>query len=147
MSTMAEQIASAIVTLLTVPPMNSVPAARVYRDPDDALRSSVMPCIVLELGDEPSPREVLIGRQDREVEIRVTTLATGDGDTSGLAQADSASLESYNRIFADRTLGGLALNIIEGPVQRISETSGDRLASVTRQLGIEYRTTTDRLDS
>lgn len=147
MSTLAEQIAVAIVTALTTPAMSSVPAARVYRDPDDALRSEVMPCIVIEVGDEPSPREVLIGRQDREVEIRVTTLATGTSSSSGQTQADAASLESYNRIFADRTLGGLALNVIEGPVQRISETSGDRLASVTRQLGIEYRTTTDRLDS
>ena len=119
MSTLAEQIAVAVVTAMTTPAMSSVPAARVFRDPDDALRSEIMPCIVVEMGDEPSPREVLIGRQDREVE----------------------TLE------IDRTLGGLALNIIEGPVQRISETSGDRLASVTRLLGIEYRTTTDRLDS
>ena len=147
MSTLAEQIAVAIVATMTTPPMSSVPAARVFRDPDDALRSEVMPCIVVEMGDEPSPREVLIGRQDREIEIRVTTLATGTSSSSGQTQADAASLESYNRIFADRTLGGLALNIIEGPVQRISETSGDRLASVTRQFGIEYRTTTDRLDS
>ena len=147
MSTLAEQIAVAIVTAMTVPAMSSVPAARVFRDPDDALRSDLMPCIVVEVGDELAPREVLIGRQDRQVEIRVTTLAAGTSSAAGQTQADAASLESYNRILADRTLGGLALNIIEGPVQRMSETSGDRLASVTRLLGIEYRTTTDRLDS
>jgi hypothetical protein len=144
---MAEQITAALVVAMTVPPMTAVPAARVFRDPDDAMRSEVMPCMLVEMGDEPSPREVMIGRQDRELEIRVTALATGTASASGQTQADAASLEAYNRVMADRRVGGLALNIIEGPVQRISETSGERLASVTRQFAVEYRTTTDKLDS
>ena len=108
MSSKAEQIAQALVTALTVPEMSSVPAARVYRELEDAIRSDLFPAIVIELANEPDPVSVLIGVKDRMVDAEVIVLAAGAGRN---AAADSAAVEAYNRIFADRTIGGLAIEV------------------------------------
>jgi len=143
-SSKAEQIAQALVTALTVPAMTSVPAARVYRELEDAIRSELFPALVLELNGEPDPVSVLIGVKDRVVDADVIVLAAGSNRN---ADADSATVEAFGRIFADRTLGGLAIEVLEGPTRRERDTVGESMLAITKSYRIEYRTGESSLET
>ena len=137
MSSGAERIVQEIVGLLTVPPLATVPAVRVYRDLMDAIRASAMPAVAVEAGNEESPTRALIGIKDRRVEINITVLAKG---TNPYGQADDTVVEVYDRLFNDAHLNGLALDIIEGPTRRQREGLAEDLAAVTKIYLVEYRT-------
>lgn len=144
MSSKAETIAQALVTTLTVPEMSSVPAARVYRELEDAIRSELFPAIVVELAGEPDPVSVMIGTKDRMIDAEVIVLAAG---ATRNADADTATVEAYNRIFADRTLGGLAIEVLEGPTRRERDTVGEAMLAITKTYRIEYRTGESSLET
>lgn len=142
MASAAEDIVTEIVTLLTAPPLVSVPAARVYRDVIDARRVADMPCIAIEAGDEEAPTRSLIGVKDRRLQVDVTVLAKGQ---TPYAQADAALVESHNRIFGARAvsglwLNGLALDVIEGPTRRTRDGVSEDVAAITKTYFVEYRT-------
>ncbi len=135
----AESITEAVVEALTTPAMTSVPAARVYRDLNDALSSESWPAVLVETGDEPPPQTAAIGRKFRSLDVVVTVLAASSGG-SPHTDADAAVVEAFGRLMADRTLGGLAWDIQEGPTSRTSEAYGERLAAVRKVYQIEYET-------
>lgn len=137
MSSKAELIASAATAALTTPPMVSVPAARIFRDLDDALATDQFPAVLLELGDEPTPEAVFIGVLDRKVDLFVTVLATGN---SPVNTADAAVVEACDRLFADRTLGGAAIDIEEGETLRQRAAFGEHVAAVRKTYRVHYRT-------
>lgn len=144
MTSKAETIAGAVVTMLTTPAMSSVPAARVFRDLNDALRTDLFPAVAVELGDERSPEPVMISRKDRFLDVDVTVLAQG---TNAYTAADAAVVESFNRIFADRTIGGNAIDVAEGETMRDRTAGADNVASVRKRYVVHYRTTEGSLES
>lgn len=142
MTSKAEQITQAVVTALTVPTMTSVPTARVFRDLTDALASESWPAIVVETGDEDAPERITIGHKSRRVEIRVTVLEAG-----GYADADAALVESFNRLAADPSLGGLAFEFEEGPTLRSREGASENVVSIVKSYVYQFRTTELSLES
>lgn len=144
MSSKAEQIAGAVYTALTTPAMSAVPAARVFRDLTDALSTGLFPAVAVTLGDEREPQQTMIGHKDRFVDIDITVLASGSNPYTA---ADAAVVESFNRLFADRTLGGVALDILEGVTVRDDEGAADNVASVRKTYTIHYRTGQDSIES
>lgn len=141
MTSKAESAAAAVYTALASPTMTAVPTARVFRDLNDALRTNLLPAVVVETGDERAPEAVLIGRKDRFVEVNVTILATS------FTSADAAVVESFGRIFADRTLGGAALDIDEGPTTRDRAGGADDTVAVRKTYVVHCRTTEASLES
>lgn len=131
-----EQIMSALLTALTVPAMTAVPAASVFRDLDSALDNE-LPAIVIEEGDEPAPDISVISLAGRYLNVRVAVLIKG---TLPFSLADAALIESYNRIIADRTLGGLAINIAEGETKRERAMLEKPVAIVTKDFIVHFRT-------
>lgn len=144
MTSRAESITAAIATMLTTPTMSSVPSSRVFRDPDQAFNSDAFPLVLVETGDEVAPERVLIPVLDREIAVHVTVVAAGDPPN---AAADAALVESFNRIVADRTLGGIALDILEGETTRQSVGMADHAIAVRKTYRVQYRTSQDSLEA
>lgn len=136
MSSRVELIMAALVTALTVPAMNSVPAASVHRDLDSAI-SAGFPAVVVEEGNEPAPGRDIISRAARELEVHLRILIKG---SSPYALADAPMIEAYNRIMADGTLGGLAMEIVEGETARERAVLERPVAVVTKTFTVRYRT-------
>ncbi|MBS1188912.1 MAG: hypothetical protein H6R10_704 [Rhodocyclaceae bacterium] len=137
MASKAEQIMQAIVTLLTVPPMSSVPSADVHRDVTVAIDSAVSAAIAVEEGDEPEPSLFTIGVADRVLDVRLTALAKGHAASS---LADAPMVEAHNRLMANLTLGGLADDIEEGPSSRERAQREKPVAAITKTYRVRYRT-------
>lgn len=142
MTSKAEQIAAAVHAALTTPAMTSVPAARVYRDLHGALQSDLLPAIAVETGDEDPPVRIVIGSKERTTEVRITVLAL-----TSFATADAAVVESYNRIAAEPTLGGLAFEFDEGQTRRDREPAEQQRVSITKTLRFQYRTAENSLEA
>lgn len=140
MTSKAEQITQAVVAALTTPAMTS--GAAVYRDLTDALASESWPAVLVETGDEEAPERVTIGHKSRRVEIRVTVLEAG-----GYADADSVLVESFNRLSADPSLGGLAFEFEEGPTLRSREGAAENVVSIVKSYIYQYRTTEASLEA
>lgn len=136
MASRVEAIMQALVTALTVPAMTSVPAASVFRDLDSAI-SSGFPAIVIEEGNEPAPGLGVISRAARELEFRLSVLIKGSAPYS---LADAPLIEAYNRVMADRTLGGKAQEIVEGETTRERAVLEKPVAVVTKTFMVRYRT-------
>jgi hypothetical protein len=144
MSSKAEAIADAIMTALTTPAMSSVPAARVFRNLGDALATDQFPAVVVQLGNEQAPQMVLISKLDRFLDVVVSILAAG---SDPFTAADDALVESFNRIMADRTLGGAALDIVEGDTTREHATHAESVGATRKTFTVHYRTNDHALDS
>lgn len=142
MTSKAERITQAVYTALTTPAMSSVPASSVYRDLTDALASESWPAILVETGDEEAPERVTIGHKSRRVEIRVTVLEAG-----GYSNADAALVESFDRLAADPSLGGLAFEFEEGPTLRSREGASESVVSIVKSYVYQFRTTELSLES
>lgn len=144
MTSKAESITQAVVAALTVPAMTSVPAARVFRDINDALASDQWPAVAVETGEEQEPVRPVIGYKLRTAEVRVTVLASG---TNAFTSADAALVESFNRLSANPTLGGLAFEFNEGVTDRSREGAAQNVAAVTKSYLYQFRTTESSLES
>ncbi len=131
-----ERIMTAMLTALTAPTMTAVPAASVFRDLDSALDSE-LPAIVIEEGGEPAPDLSVIQRAGRHLNVRVAVLIKG---TLPFSLADAALIESFDRIMADRTLAGLAMNIEEGETKRERAMLEKPVAIVTKDFIVHFRT-------
>lgn len=140
MALVADRIADAVVAKLTVPTMTSVPATSVYDDLVDALAANAAPAIAVETGDEGEPQPAAIGQLDHTVDIRVTALSSGNRAALGAIVE-----ESFARLVADRTLGGLALLMDEGPTEREIKGNNETLRLVTKTYRYTYRTALDAL--
>ena len=137
MPSRAESIMQAVMHCLTSPAMTSVPADQVYRDITRAIDSAKTVAIAVEEGDETAPDKSLLGIAYRRLEVRVAALAKGQAATT---LADAPMLESFNRIMADRSLGGLVIDIEEGETTRQREALEKEVAVFTKTYFITYRT-------
>ena len=144
MTSKAERITQAIVTALTVPAMSSVPAARVFRDVNGALQSDLMPAVAVETGSEDTPDRRTTRHKLRFLDVDVTVVAKG---ASPFTVADPALVESFARLMADRSLGGLALEVQEGPTRRERGPAEDQLGAITKTYRVQYHTTEESLES
>lgn len=140
--TAAEQIAQEIVHMLEAGVIALVPG-RIHRDINDALRSEVMPAIVVETGDEPAPDRTQLGVMDRIVEVQLTVVASG---SNPYGQADAAMLEAHDCLMHDATIGGLAFDVIEGPTRRTRAGLGEDLGAVQKTYQVRYRTAENSLE-
>lgn len=142
MTSKAERIAAAVHAALITPAMTSVPAARVVRDLHGALSSDELPAIAVETGDEDAPTRIVLGHKERSTEIRVTVVAQG-----AYSDADAALVESFGRLAADWTLGGLVFELDEGPTRRERQDGERQLVAVTKSFRAQYRTTESSLEN
>jgi hypothetical protein len=140
----AESIADAVADALTTPTMTSVPAARVFRDMAGAVGSAALPAIAVETGDEAAPVRATIGHKMRQVDIRVVVVASG---ANPFTAADAAVVESFNRLSAAPTLGGLAFEFDEGETRRERADGEQNMAAVTKVYRYKFRTTEASLES
>lgn len=141
--TRAESIAHAIFALMTEPPMSSVPAADVYNDLIYALDLGVSWGLVVELGDEPPPLQDNISTYERTVEVNISAIRKG---RAPYTLADPMISEVHARLLADRLLGGLAMNITDGPTQRRRDSLEKLVGVVTKTYRVVYRTGADSLE-
>lgn len=137
MPSRAEAIAQAIVTALTVPPMASVPAAKVRRDPVSPAERAGLPCLVVEPGDEEAPDLGTLGMADRAMRLRITAVAAGAAAHSAV---DGAIIEAHGRLMADQTLGGLAFDLTEQETSRQRDELDTQVLAVAKDYRIRYRT-------
>jgi hypothetical protein len=131
------QIISAIKALLTTPAMTSVAAENVRTDPifpADLLEGTALN---IELGDEPEPNRFVLGFKDRNVEVKLTSIATGE---NALADVDALMVESHDRLLTDSTLGGLCFDINELGTTRLNSANGPRLAVIEKTYSVNFRT-------
>ena len=84
-------------------------------------------------------------RQGRTVDVQVTALAQA-GAGAALTAADAAYVEAFGRVMADRTLGGLAFDVLEGQTARASEAYGERVAAIRKTYSIQYETAETSLE-
>lgn len=141
MPSRAEAIADALHAALTVPPLASVPPARVFRDLEGALACEHLPALVIETGDEPPPTRPVIGHRQRRTALDVTVLAAG-----GYQAADAALVEAYGRLMADPTLSGLAFELEEGATRRQRHDGERHLVAVAKEFVAQYRTAENSLE-
>lgn len=131
-----ESIMVALLAKLTAPAMTSVAADSIYRDLDSAIAGG-FPALVLEEGDEPTPGLSVISKAARELEFRLHVLIKGSAPYS---LADAPLIEAYDRLMADRTLGGLTQEIIEGATTRERTMLEKPVAIVTKNFTVRFRT-------
>lgn len=143
MTSKAEAITQAVVSALTVPPMTSVPAARVYRDLHGAMQADDLPAIAVETGDEDTPDRRTTRHKLRWLDLQVTVVARG---ASPYTAGDAALVEAFGRVFADRSLGGLAMEVLEGPTRRERSPAEQQVGAVTKTYRIQYTTLEESLE-
>lgn len=131
-----ESIMVALLAKLTAPEMTSVDAASVYRDLTSAVGEG-FPALVLEEGYEPKPGLGVVSRAARELEFRLIVLIK---DSDPYSKADAPLIEAYDRIMADRTLGGLTQGIEEGETTRERTVLEKPVGMVTKNFIARFRT-------
>ena len=106
MSSKAAQIVTAIEVALSVPHLDSLSAEAVYTNLLIPLERQQLPALVIEMGDEPAPESEgrSIGYCDRTLEVSVTVLID---NAAPYTAADAILVDAFDRLVADRTLGGL----------------------------------------
>lgn len=131
-------IADHIETLLA-----GVSGVTMHRDIVRAIDRAEQLALVVEQGDEPAPQAEFVGTRERLVEIKVSVVAKGSAPYS---LADAPLVAAHNLIMADRSLGGLALDIDEGPTNRQRDALEREVGVITKTYTVAYRTASDSLE-
>jgi hypothetical protein len=138
------KIADEVKALLTVPPMVSVAVADVRTEPIHPVDLLSSTAINVELGDEPPTQPDVIGMKEREIQVKLTIMATG---ADAVAAADEVLVEAHALLMTDRTLGGLAFDIKESSARRMNQLTGQRLAVIEKIYLVDFRTTETSLEN
>lgn len=138
MTTRSLAIADHIETLLA-----GVSGVTTHRDIVRAIDRAELLALVVEQGDEPAPQVEFIGTSERSIEINVSVVAKGGAPYS---RADAPLLAAHNLIMADRSLGGMALDITEGPTNRQRDALEREVGVITKTYTVAYRTASDSLE-
>ena len=132
----AERILAAIVTAIT--PTTGI-SSRVFRDRWEAVARSEMPCVVVEpTGEEPGA--VSVPFTDYTLTVAVDILISGSPLS---VLADPIRVDAHARLMADRTLGGLAHSIDQGPTEWRGEPGEIGILSLS--YNVRFRTRTEDL--
>jgi hypothetical protein len=111
--------------------------ANVYRSRLEALTSSMLPAIIVRPGQNDIPNEDTNGKVNREFDVEILVLTEGDVPDS---LADPTIISAHAKIMADRTLGGLAIDIYEGRTSwRFDQAEKDSV-EVSILYVVRYRT-------
>ena len=132
----SERILAAIAA--TLAPTAGI-ASRVFRDRWEAVARNEMPCLVIEPQGE-DPQIVAIPYTDSTLTLNVDILVSGSPLST---LADPTRVDAHARLMADRSLGGLALNLEAGPVAWSAEPGEIGILSLTYR--VTYRTLTTDL--
>lgn len=116
-------------------------ASRIYRSRVEAFSREEAPAIVIEPARDPA-RTYSTCKLDWTLEVLVAIYTRGnDADQ----QADPIAVDVHSKLMADRTIGGLAIDII--PVDTVWERDKGDLTSLWLVLTfqVRYRTAADNL--
>lgn len=129
--TKTEQIVAAISVALTA-------AGITVREDTDALYSfEDKPCIVIDCGDE-SPNPVF-GQGFVYWDLQVTLLIGADGPVPKLAPEPTRAT-AHAALYADRTLGGAAVDMVVGPINRTIDAENPAAGITQVTYNLKYRT-------
>src|SRR4051812_43245656 len=108
-SSKRESILAAIKTALLA--ATQTPAANnVYRSRIEALSSGMLPAIIVRPGPADTPNEDTNNKVNRVLEVELLVLMEGDVPDS---LADPTVVAAHAKVMADRTVGGLAIDVEE----------------------------------
>ncbi|HEY4698124.1 MAG TPA: hypothetical protein VIH29_08990, partial [Gallionella sp.] len=107
MSSRALQIRDAVIALLQTPALTGIGSGGVSNDPDYAFVVADLPVVSVFLGDETtSPSTFTMNEHELTLHVRVISAGTDP-----VGAGDPLMVQAYARIIADKTVGGLALNV------------------------------------
>ena len=151
MSTKSLQIRNSAIALFTatlLPGINTsatIAPQGVYTDWHYAIKAQDTPCVVVEMGDERPPQRVMIGAEDRSMQLKVFVIGAQD-DAATLI--DPIVAEVHKRLVADLTLGGLAMDVMQDAITRQRDNTMDKPALVTEMIyQVEYRTSMTSMEA
>lgn len=134
--TKREQILAAIATTLAGATGVS---SRIYRSRQEAFGRSESPAIVIEPApDSPSPEPVSTCKIDWTLNVSIAVYARG---TVPDQVADPVILSLHSKLMADRTLGGLAMDIYPASVDPQFDAGDLATAWIVCSYIVRYRTT------
>jgi hypothetical protein len=128
-----ERIVREIVARITA----AISPVTVVRQPAIAIPRERTPAVVITV-ESDAPVKRANDRMERELVVRVTALARDPVD--GHAVADDLLCQAHAALFADVTLGGLALGITEDEVDWQVEDADLEAIAVPAAYRITYRT-------
>ena len=135
-----EQIMSAVVSALTG---TAGVSTRIYRNRSEPLARNETPALMI-LSEKDTPMEVVYGQYDWTLDIIISAFVRGNSPES---LADPVVKSAFSNLMADRTLGGLALDINMGPT-KFDFFEGDMPAGVvSTKYTITYRTSTTSMET
>lgn len=135
MATKREQILAAISsTLAGTTGVNT----RIYRSRQEAFSRQEAPAIVIApSGDNPAPEPVSSCKIDWTLTVQIAVYARGNVPDQ---VADPVILSLHSKLMADRTLGGLVMDIYPGPVDPQFDAGDLATAWIVCSYVVRYRT-------
>ena len=89
-----------------------------------------------------TPEQIVITFMDRRLDVELSILARGDIPDS---LADATVVSAHGKLMADRTLGGAALDVEEGPTEWDFAAADTDLCEVRMRFTVAYRTADNSL--
>lgn len=142
MTTKAEQIVLAIEALLKAAPQT--PAEdRVYRNREDPLLRDTSPAIsLIKRSDTPQ----LPGATGRTQWLLLLELKVVGSNAAAPDSAVDATLEAiHSKLYTDRSLGGLAVDIVVGGVTYTQDGEIKEVCTAVREYSVTYQTAEESL--
>lgn len=149
MTSKAYQINEAMQALFETPALTGIGTGGVVDDPDYAYELSDLPMVAVYMGDEGAPERTLINAHDHTITmtVRVTAKKGGVVGKSALLSCDPLMVQVHNRLMADLTLGGVVLDIRQGPTRRSRAVLEVPEAYTEIDYAVDYRTTATSLEA
>lgn len=146
MSSIREQIATALITALSA--VGGPAGLTVHRERTRPIETDSLPAILVYFADEkPKPFDKQKYRSplvERTLSVALQCRAQGSQSASPDQALDPVLLWAAQQVFADETLGGLAIGVEEGATLWSSKEADVPVAAATLSVLICYRTS--RLD-
>jgi hypothetical protein len=107
-------IRNAVADLLAA--ATALAGGRIHRNREFVLAQGEASAIWVNRGDSEPERRTVAGTMDWSTDISVQIRTRKDGATDAETAADSLSADVYARVMAATNLGGLAIDVIPGPI-------------------------------
>jgi hypothetical protein len=137
-----EQILAAIATALT---NTTQVSTRIYRSRVEAFSRSEAPALVIEPGTDELLQEVSTCKYDWRLTVTVAVYTRGG--TIPDQTADPIVVDVHARLMADRTLGGLAMDVIPISVDPTFEGADQVACWTVMSFAVRYRTSVTSITS
>lgn len=120
-------------------------STRIYRSRVEAFSRSEAPALVVEPGTDEVLQEVSTCKLDWRLTVTVAVYTRGG--TIPDQTADPIVIDVHSRVMADRTLGGLAMDVIPVSVEPIFESADQVAAWTVITFAVRYRTSVTSITS